>query len=432
MTTLRATPVPSLAGTIRVPSDPSITHLAILLAAVSDRAVTISGGLDRADTVATLDAVEACGVPVSGHLGGTLVIEGRGPRGLRPSPHIDCGGAATLMRLLPGLLVGTGAEYLILDGDDGLRARPMARVATPLRRMGASVFTAPGGTPPLVVNGGRPLAGTRHELAAAAHEVKGCLLLAGMYAEGATWVAEPAPSPDHTERMLAAAGVEILRDDGAVGVHGPVTRLSLPDLTVPGDFGSAAFHLVAGALLGDPEVRLEGVGLNPLRTGLLPVMRRMGADIAVEEGEPMAGEPCGTLVVRRADALRGTVVEPAEVPALVDELPLVGLLGAMAHGTTEVRGAAELRVGERDRIAAVVDALRAMGVDAAEREDGFRVTGTGAIPGGELASRHDHRFAMLGAVAGLASTDGVAVHGFEACQGSYPGFARDLAALGAA
>lgn len=432
MTTLRATPVPSLAGTIRVPSDKSITHRAILLAAVSDRAVTITGGLDSADTAATLGAVEACGVTVEGHLGGELVVTGRGLRGLRPSPHIDCANAGTLMRLLPGLLVGTGAEYLILDGDDSLRARPMARVATPLRRMGASVFTAPGGTPPLVVNGGRPLRGMRHELPVASAQVKSCLLLAGLYAEGETWVAEPAPSRDHTERMLAAAGVEILRDGGAVGVRGPAEGLSLPDLEVPGDFSSAAFHLVAGALLGDPEVRLEGVNLNPLRTGLLGVMRRMGADVTVEEGPPVAGEPCGTLVVRRTDALRATEVAPEEVPAMVDELPLVGLLGAMAHGTTVVRGAAELRVKESDRISALVDALRAMGVDAEELEDGFRVTGAGAIPGGEMASRDDHRFAMFGAIAGLASTGGVAVHGFEACRVSYPGFARDLAALGAA
>ncbi|MCC6829758.1 MAG: 3-phosphoshikimate 1-carboxyvinyltransferase, partial [Thermoleophilia bacterium] len=327
------------------------------------------------------------------------------------------------------LLVGTGAEYLILDGDDGLRARPMARVATPLRRMGASVFTAPGGTPPLVVNGGRPLRGTRHELPAASADAKDCLLLAGLYADGETWVAEPAPSRDHAERLLAAAGVEILRDGGAVGVRGPVNGLSLPDLRVPGDFGAAAFHLVAGALLGDPEVRLEGVDLDPRRTGLLDVMRRMGAEVAVEEGDPVAGAPCGTLVVRRADALRGTVVAPEEVPALVDELPLVGLLAAMAHGATEVRGAGG--PGEQERLATGVGALRAMGVDAEELEDGFRVTGAGAIPGGEIASLHDHRFAMLGAVAGLASTDGVAVHGFEACQASYPGFARDLAALGA-
>lgn len=426
MTTLRATPVPSLAGTIRVPSDASITHRALLLAAVSDRAVTITGGLDSDDTAATLTAVEACGVEVSGHLGGTLVVRGRGLRGLRPSPHIDCANADALMRLLPGLLVGTGAEYLILDGDDALRARPVAGVATALRRMGASVFTAPGGTPPLVVNGGRPLTGMRHELAAPDDAAKGGILLAGLHAAGETWVAEPAPSPDHTERMLAAAGVEVLRDGDAVGLRGPVAALTLPDLRVPGDFGAAAFHLVAGALLGDPGVRLEEVNLNPRRTGLLEVMRRMGADIAVEEGESLAGEPCGTIIVRRAEALRAARVTAGEVPALADELPLVGLLGAMAHGTTEVRGADPGRAG------ATVDALRAMGVEAERLDDGFRVAGAGAIPGGEMTTGHDHRMAMLGAVAGLASTEGVAVHGFEACRASYPAFPRDLAALGAA
>lgn len=430
MTTVRISPVTALRGTLRVPSDKSLTHRAILLAGVSDRTVTIADGLDSADTAATLNAVEACGVPASGHLGGTLVIEGRGLRGLHPSPHIDCANAGTLMRLLPGLLVGTTAEYLILDGDDSLRSRPMARIATPLRRMGASVFTAPGGTPPLVVNGGRPLTGMRHELQVASAQVKSCLLLAGLFAEGETWVVEPAPSRDHTERMLEAAGVEVLRDGPAVGVRGPVAGLSLPDLRVPGDFSSAAFHLVAGVLLADPEVRLEGVNLNPLRCGLLEVMRRMGADITVEEGPPVAGEPCGTILVRRAGTLRATEVAPEEVPGMVDELPLVGLLGALAQGTTVVRGAAELRVKESDRITAVVDALRALGVRAEELEDGFRVTGGRIVPGGRMEARHDHRLAMFGAVAGLASADGVSVQGFEACQVSYPAFAKDLAALG--
>ncbi len=430
MPTVRVNPVTSLSGTLRVPSDKSITHRAIMLASVSDRTVRVTAGLDSADTAATLNAVEACGVPVSGHLGGTLVIEGRGLRGLRPSPAIDCANAGTLMRLLPGLLVAGDSEYVILDGDDSLRLRPMGRIATPLRRMGAAIFTAPGGTPPLVVNGGAALTGMRHELPVASAQVKSCLLLAGLFATGETWVVEPAPSRDHTERMLAAAGVEILRDGAAVGVRGPVEGLSLPDIEVPGDFSSAAFHLVAGALLADPEVRLEGVNLNPLRSGLLAVMERMGADITVEQGPPVAGEPSGTIVVRRADRLHATEVSPEEVPGMIDELPLVALLGAVAGGTTVVRGAQELRVKESDRITAVVDAMRGMGVRAEEREDGFAVTGGGSIPGGEMEARHDHRLAMLGAVAGLASADGVSVHGFEAVQVSYPGFAADLRALG--
>jgi 3-phosphoshikimate 1-carboxyvinyltransferase len=360
-----------------------------------------------------------------------VLVAGRGLRGLRPPPALDCANAGTLMRLLAGLLVGQRADHVVLDGDDSLRLRPMTRIASPLRAMGAVVFTAPGGTPPLVVSGGAPLRGVEHRLRVASAQVKSCLLLAGLFAEGETWVHEPAPSRDHTERMLEASGVALLRGDGAVGVRGPVERLALPDLEVPGDFSSAAPHLVAGAILGDPEVRLEGVNLNPGRTGLLAVMGRMGATVRVEPGPDVAGEPAGSLVVGRADGLRGTEVAPEEVPALIDELPLVGLLGAMATGTTVVRGAAELRVKETDRIASVVGALRALGVRADEREDGFEVHGDGRLPGGTMASAGDHRLAMLGAVAGLASLDGVAVDGFEAVGVSYPGFARDLAGLGA-
>lgn len=432
MPVVRVAPVSALRGAIRVPPDKSLTHRALMLAAVSDREVRIGRPLDSADTGATLAAVEACGARASGDLGeGGLSIEGRGLRGLRPPPAIDCANAGTLMRLLAGLLVGQRADHVVLDGDASLRGRPMTRIARPLRAMGAAVFTAPGGTPPMVVSGGVPLRGVEHRLEVASAQVKSCLLLAGLFAEGETWVHEPAPSRDHTERMLEASGVALLREGGAVGVRGPVERLALPDLDVPGDFSSAAPHLVAGALLADPEVRLEGVNLNPGRTGLLAVMRRMGADVREERGADVAGEPAGDLVVGRAGALRATEVAPEEVPSMIDELPLLGLLGAMASGVTVVRGAAELRVKESDRIASVVTALRALGVRASEREDGFEVHGAGRLPGGSMESVGDHRLAMLGAVAGLASLDGVGVGGFEAVAVSYPGFARDLASLGA-
>lgn len=431
MAAVRVAPVTLLRGTLQVPSDKSLTHRALLLSAVSDREVRIGRPLDSADTGATLQAVEDCGVVVAGHLGETLRVTGRGLRGLRPPAALDCANAGTLMRLIAGLLVGQFMEHVVLDGDESLRGRPMTRVARPLRAMGATIFTAPGGTPPLVVSGGAPLSGIEHHLEVASAQVKSCLLLAGLFAEGTTWVHEPVGSRDHTERMLEAAGVPLLREGGAVGVAGPLERLVLPDMEVPGDFSSAAAHLVAGALLGDPEVRLEGVNLNPGRTGLLAVMRRMGVELREEAGDPVAGEPCGTLSVSRTEGLRATEVEPHEVPAMIDELPLVGLLGAFASGTTVVRGAAELRVKESDRIASVVRALRALGVQADEREDGFAVTGSGRIVGGAVESLGDHRLAMLGAVAGLASKEGVSVGGFDAVAVSYPGFARDLAALGA-
>lgn len=423
-------PVRQLRGTVQVPPDKSLTHRALMLAGVSDRAVRITRPLDSADTAATLGAVEACGAAVDGHLGDALTIAGRGLRGLRPPPGIACENAGTLMRLLPGILVGQSIDHVVLDGDDSLRGRPMTRVARPLRAMGARVFTAPGGTPPLVVSGGAPLTGIEHRLDVASAQVKSCILLAGLFAEGVTWVLEPTLSRDHTERMLEAAGVPLLREGGAVGVAGPVEGLSLPDVEVPGDFSSAAALLVAGALLGDPEVRLAGVNLNPARTGLVAVMRRMGVDIREEPAEPVAGEPCGALTVVRTDRLRATEVAPEEVPSMIDELPLVGLLGAMAEGTTVVRGAAELRVKESDRITAVVGVLRGLGADARELDDGFEVTGSGRLGGGAMESLGDHRLAMLGAVAGLVSAEGVAVGGFEAVAVSYPGFARDLAAIG--
>jgi 3-phosphoshikimate 1-carboxyvinyltransferase len=430
MGAVRVEPITGLRGTVRVPPDKSLTHRALLLAAVSDRTVRVGRPLRAADTEATRSAVEACRVPVEGELGDEVVVAGRGLRGLSPPPALDCQNAGTLMRLLAGLLVGAGPEHVVLDGDDSLRRRPMDRVARPLRAMGAGVWTAPGGTPPLVVAGGRPLAGARHRSPVASAQVKSCLLLAGLYAEGETWVEEPAPSRDHTERMLEAAGVPVLRDgDLAVGVRGPVERLALPDLDVPGDASSAAFLLVAAALRADPEVRLAGVNLNPRRTGLVEVLRRMGVSVRVEPGPDVAGEPAGDLVVERAGALQAVEVAPEEVPSLIDELPLVGLLGAFAAGTTVVRGAAELRVKESDRIASVVAALRALGARAEEREDGFAVTGSGRIAGGTVDSGGDHRLAMVGAVAGLASADGVAIEGFAAADVSYPGFARDLAAL---
>ena len=431
MGVLRVDPAKGLRGEIRVPADKSLTHRAILLAAVSDRAVRVGRTLESADTAATLGAVEACGVTVAGELGGELRIDGVGLRGLRPAPAVDCVNAGTLMRLLTGLLVGQEGDRIVLDGDESLRRRPMGRIATPLRAMGASIWTAPGGTPPIVVSGGAPLRGIVHDLPVASAQVKSCLLLAGLFAHGVTTVREPGASRDHTERLLRASGVDLIAADGAVGVPGPVEGLALPDVEVPGDPSSAAPLAVAAALRADPEVRLLGVNLNPGRIGLFHVMERMGVPIRIEPAADVAGEPCGDVVVGRADRLECTDVAAHEVPSMIDELPLVGLLAAFATGTTRVRGAAELRVKETDRIAAVVDSLRRLGVHAVEREDGFEVTGAPRVAGGDVASCGDHRMAMLGAVAGLASSDGVRIDGFEAVEVSYPGFARDLGALGA-
>ncbi len=432
MTSLTFRPAAAVAGTIAVPPDKSLTHRAFLLGAISDRPVVVDDPLDSEDTRATLDAVRSMGAGVEGDIAsGRVVIAGRGVRGLTPPPVIDCRNAGTLMRLAAGIIVGQApAEVTVLDGDQSLRRRPMRRIADPLVAMGAAVIPAEGGTPPLAVRPGLPMHGTVHDLPIASAQVKSCLLLAGLNAAGDTWVREPVPSRDHTERMLRAAGVEVMERDGMVGVAGPIAGLALPDMRVPGDFSSAAFAIVAGVLRGDPAVRVVGVNLNPGRTGLLDVLRRMGADITVEMGEDVAGEPCGDVVVRRTETLVATEVTAAEVPSMVDEVPLVGLLGARADGTTVVSGAGELRVKESDRIATVVGLLRAVGAEAEEREDGFVVHGPSAIRGGEVHSHGDHRLAMLGALAGLVSDDGVTVHGMEAAAVSYPGFTEDMAALG--
>ncbi len=431
MATVRVAPAPALCGAILIPPDKSITHRAILLGAISDRTVAVDRPLDSEDTGATLAAMEVCGAEVRGHLGDRIELDGAGLRGLYPPATIDCMNSGTLARLLTGILVGQSCDGTTVDGDASLRRRPMNRIARPLAAMGAEIHTMPGGTPPIVISGPRGLAGMVHELPVASAQVKSCLLLAGLFADGETWVHEPQRSRDHTERMLEAAGVTILRNGLAVGVRGPVDRIALPDLAVPGDFSSAAFHAVAGALCADPQVRLNGVNLNPTRTGLMAVMARMGADVQVLERPLMAGEPTGDLIVTRADGLRATEVAPEEVPSLIDELPLIGLLGAFASGVTTVRGAHELRLKESDRIAAVCQALRALGVRTDEHDDGFSVHGAGGIAGGEIDSHGDHRLAMLGAIAGLASREGVSVKGFEAAAVSYPGFGRDLAALGA-
>ncbi len=432
MTTLTFRPAAALAGSVAVPPDKSLTHRAFLLAAISDRAVTVHNPLDSEDTYATLQAVRVMGAEVQGTVSSDrVVITGRGVRGLTPPPVIDCMNAGTLMRLAAGIVVGQIGDVTVLDGDTSLRGRPMRRIVDPLRAMGAELEPTAEGTSPLAVRMGLPLRGVTHDLPVASAQVKSCVLLAGLNAVGETWVREPVRSRDHTERMLEAAGVTVLRHGDMVGVRGPVASLSLPDIRVPGDFSSAAFAIVAGVLRGDPEVRVTGVNLNPHRIGLLGVLTRMGADVRIEPGPDVAGEPAGDIVVRRAGTLQATTVTADEVPSMVDELPLVGLLGALAAGVTTVSGAAELRVKESDRIATVVELLRAVGATADEREDGFVVTGARSLPGGHVQSNHDHRLAMLGAIAGLVSDGGVTVHGFEASAVSYPGFADDMAGLGA-
>jgi 3-phosphoshikimate 1-carboxyvinyltransferase len=420
----RFAPSGPLRGSLRPPSDKSISHRAALIAAMGEGGTKIESYLWAADTLSTLGAVAGLGASV-GRVGGEVVIAGVGLRGPEPAA-IDVGNAGTLMRLLPGWLAGQGGGEWILDGDDSIRRRPVDRIAEPLRQMGAQMSCREERLPPLEVTG-TPLQGVEYELPIASAQVKSCLLFAGLLAEGPTTVVEPAPSRDHTERMLAAAGARIERGEGSVTIH-PAERLAPGPIVVPADISSAAFFLVAALLVAGSEVTLEEVGVNPTRTGLLSILERMGARVEVEPLPERGGEPTARLRVRPAP-LHETEVGGAEIPLAIDELPLVALAACFAEGTTTVRDAAELRRKESDRIETVSAALTALGGQVEPTADGMVVTGTGGLRGGTIDSHGDHRIAMLGAVAGLASRDGVEVRGMEAAAVSYPGFEADLASL---
>jgi len=415
----RVEPARALVGHIGVPGDKSISHRAVLLGAIGEGETVVRGFGRSADTEATLAAVRALGVEVVEGDVDLVRIEGRGLRGLRPPDRpIDCGNSGTLLRLLAGILAGQEGRFE-LTGDESLRARPVDRVAEPLARMGARVETQEG-LPPLVVEGG-PLRGIRYELPVPSAQVKSALLLAGLYARSETTVIEPLPTRDHTELMLAEAGAHMRRRPGRAGVSA-VERLSLGEVEVPGDFSAAAPFLAAATLLPGSELNVHDLGLNPTRIGLLNVLARMGGRITVFHRRRAGREPVGDLEVRSAE-LVATTVEPAEVPALIDELPLVALVAACARGETVLRGAGELRVKETDRIESVTTSLRALGVRASASDDGFRVRGVPTRPkGGGMSSRGDHRLAMLGAVAGLVSREGVRLEEPEAVAVSFPGF----------
>jgi 3-phosphoshikimate 1-carboxyvinyltransferase len=440
--TTRFEPSGPLRGSLRPPSDKSISHRAALIAAMGEGETVVEGYLDAADTRSTLAAVEALGArveiggaglsriaarsrPVGGERGVAVRVHGVGLRGPAPAP-IDVGNAGTLLRLLPGWLAGQEEGEWTLDGDDSIRRRPVDRIADPLRQMGADLSAREERLPPLAVRGA-PLHGIEYEMPVASAQVKSCLLFAGLLAQGETRIVERHPSRDHSERMLAAAGAAIARDGGAVTVQ-PADRLEAGEIAVPADVSSAAFFVVAALLVGGSEVVLEEVGVNPTRTGLLTVLERMGAAIELEPQGERGGEPTARLRVRPAP-LHGVEVGGAEIPLAIDELPLVALAACFAEGTTTIRDAAELRRKESDRIATVTAALTALGGEVEATEDGMIVAGSGGLRGGTVDSHGDHRIAMLGAVAGIASSGGVEVRGMEAAAISYPDFEADLASL---
>ncbi len=436
----RFDPVGPLRGELRPPPDKSVTHRAALIGAMAEGPTRITGYLDSEDTRATLRAVAAVGADVregeGDDYGGFFIeIEGIGLRGARPA-EIDVGNAGTLLRIMPGWLAGQPAGEWTFDGDESIRRRPVDRVAEPLRLMGADVDCRDGRLPPLRLRGSR-LHGIDYEMPVASAQVKSCLLLAGLLADGETSIREPLWTRDHTERMLASMGAS-LRREGHLLTIAPAERLEAGDVPVPGDFSSAAFFLAAALLVPGSEVELREVGINRNRIGLLSILWRMGVEMggAHEAGRAVTihdirepgPEPIATLRVRNAP-LSGAEVTAEDVPAAIDELPLIALLASFAEGETVVSGAAELRAKESDRISGVVEGLSGLGAEIEGRPDGFAVRGTGGLRGGRIDARGDHRLAMVGAIAGLASTEGVEVEGFDAVAVSYPRFERDLRGL---
>lgn len=409
----------ALRGTLSVPGDKSVSHRAIMFAALAEGVSRIEGFLEGEDARATEAVFRRLGVSIDAPGPGRRVVHGVGLHGLRGvDGPLDCGNAGTAMRLLAGLFAGQAFDTTLV-GDASLSKRPMRRVTEPLARMGARIDTGEGGLPPLHIHGGTPLKGIEFETPVASAQVKSALLLAGLYAQGTTTVHEAQPTRDYTERMLAAFGWPIDFAPGHARLEGG-HRLQAMDVTVPADFSSAAFFIVAATLIPGSELCLRRVGMNPRRVGLLHVLRLMGADIHAESADEQGGEPVADLVVRHAP-LRGIEVPEEHVADMIDEFPVLFVAAACAEGATVVRGASELRVKESDRIGTVAAGLRALGIRVDETPDGATVHG-GAPGGGRIDSHGDHRVAMAFAVAGQMASAPVRIDDIANVATSFPGF----------
>ncbi len=419
----------ALRGELRVPGDKSISHRAVMLAAIAEGETHIGGFLCSEDCLATLAAVRALGVACEGPgAGGELRIVGRGRAALRAPDHsLDLGNSGTSMRLLAGLLAPCPFA-VVLDGDSSLRRRPMERIAVPLRRMGAVVETAPGGTAPIRLAGvGSALLAIRWCLPVASAQLKSCLLLAALGADGETLIEEPAPSRDHSERLLARYGRPTRYRDGALAIVGGPLRGDV-DLQLPGDISSAMFLLVGASLTPGSELLLRGVGVNPSRTGGLDILRAMGADLGVHAVRDQGGEPVADISVRHAP-LHGIRIDPAAVPGSIDEFPALCVAAAAASGVTEFDGASELRHKESDRLRSMALALAALGIEVEERAAGLAIRG-GQLGAGRIHSAGDHRVALAFACAAGAARGTICIDDCDNVRTSWPDFAADAAALG--
>ena len=414
-----AQPGGKLTGTIRVPGDKSISHRSIMLGSLAEGVTHVSGFLEGEDSLATLKAFKAMGVEIEGPDNGNVTIHGVGMHGLQaPDEPLDLGNSGTSMRLMSGLLAGQGFEATLI-GDASLSSRPMKRVTEPLATMGAEINSTPKGTAPLVI---RPVDGLRaihYDMPVASAQVKSCLLLAGLYADGMTVVTEPAPTRDHTERMLRGFGYEVSTDGKKISLNGG-GNLTACDIDVPADISSAAFFLVGASIAEGSDLVIEHVGMNPTRDGVISILRLMGADISVFNEKEVGGEPVADLRVRSAK-LKGINIPEEYVPLAIDEFPAIFVAAACAEGQTVLTGAEELRVKESDRIQVMADGLQALGVDIKPTPDGAVIQG-GPFDGGLVHSHGDHRIAMSFAMAALRAQGEITIDDCANVNTSFPGF----------
>lgn len=425
--TFQVQPGGSLRGEIRVPGDKSMSHRSIMLGSLAEGVTHVRGFLNAEDAMSTLEAFRAMGVEIEGPVNGEVTIHGVGKHGLKaPSKPLYLGNSGTSMRLLSGLLAGQPFDS-ILTGDKSLESRPMRRVTVPLALMGAQIQTQENGTAPLHITGNPKLTGINYDMPIASAQVKSCLLLAGMYAEGDTTVTEPAPTRDHTERMLTGFGYPVIRDGSTAKIN-KQGKLTATHIDVPSDISSAAFFLVGASIAENSDVTLHHVGINPTRTGVIDILRLMGADIEVINQRSVGGEPVADLRVRSSQ-LHGIDIPEHLVPLAIDEFPVLFVAAACAKGKTTLTGAKELRVKESDRIQVMADGLKILGVDAEPTEDGMVING-GVIGSGEVDSHGDHRIAMSFSIAGLRSQGPITIGDCANVNTSFPEFKQLATQLG--
>ena len=419
-----ARPGGKLTGKIRVPGDKSISHRSIMLGSLAEGTTHISGFLEGEDSLATLKAFKAMGVDIKGPENGRVTVDGVGMNGLQaPDEPLDLGNSGTSMRLMSGLLAGQGFEVTLI-GDESLSKRPMKRVTDPLAQMGAEINTTPKGTAPLVIRPIDGLRGISYDLPVASAQVKSCLLLAGIYADGETVVTEPAPTRDHTERMLRGFGYEVSTEGNKISLSGG-GKLTACDIDVPSDISSAAFFLVGASIAEGSDLVIEHVGMNPTRDGVISILRLMGADISVMNEREVGGEPVADLHVKSAP-LKGINIPEQYVPLAIDEFPAIFIAAACAEGETVLTGAEELRVKESDRIQVMADGLKVLGIDIEPTQDGAIIRG-GKLGQGTVISHGDHRIAMSFAMAALRAQGEITIEDCANVNTSFPGFV-DLAA----